>query len=98
MKFFEEFKVQKICEIKSALKKVSGLVEITFGLVKASISWSEWQAVKLTFFASWMCCIWLHCIYVKYVNVFIVGSPGQATYSATKFAIQVCCLKIDLPS
>ena len=28
-----EFKVQKICEIKSAHKKVTGLVEITFGLV-----------------------------------------------------------------
>ena len=31
--FFDEFKVQKICEIKSAHKKVTGLVEITFGLV-----------------------------------------------------------------
>ena len=28
-----EFKVQKICEIKSAHKKVTGLVEITFGLI-----------------------------------------------------------------
>ena len=31
--FFDEFKVQKICEIKSAHKKVTGLVEIAFGLV-----------------------------------------------------------------
>ena len=53
--FFDKFKVQKICEIKSAHKKVTGLVKITFGLVKASFSWPEWQAVKMTFFASWMC-------------------------------------------
>ena len=38
VKFFEEFKVQKICEIKSAHKKVSGLVEIAFGLIKLA----EW--------------------------------------------------------
>ena len=30
-----------------------GLVEITFGLVRASYSLPEWQAVKLTFFAPW---------------------------------------------
>ena len=41
MNFFDEFKVQKICEIKSAHKKVTGLVEITFGLVKAIFSWPE---------------------------------------------------------
>ena len=28
-----------------------GLVEMTFGLVRASYSLPEWQAVKLTFFA-----------------------------------------------
>ena len=30
-----------------------GLVEMTFGLVHASYSLPEWQAVKLTFFAPW---------------------------------------------
>ena len=50
--FLRNSKYSKICEIKSAHKKVSGLVEITFGPVKAIFSWSEWQAVKMTFFAS----------------------------------------------
>ena len=30
-----------------------GLIEMTFGLVHASYSLPEWQAVKLTFFAPW---------------------------------------------
>ena len=52
VKFFEEFKVQKSCEIKSAPKKVFGLVEKTFGLVNAKLQLAiqHWQAVKMTFF------------------------------------------------
>ena len=34
------------------IKRFSGIVEITFGLVNASFSLPEWQAVKLTFFTS----------------------------------------------
>lgn len=49
--FLRNSKYSKVCEIKSAHKKVSGLVEITFGPVKAIFSWSEWQAVKMTFYA-----------------------------------------------
>ena len=30
-----------------------GLVEMTFGLVYASFSLPEWQALKMTFFAPW---------------------------------------------
>ena len=37
------------------IKKDLGLVEITCGLVHASYSLPEWQAVKLTFFAPWVC-------------------------------------------
>ena len=50
--FFEEFNIQ-IRTVKSILfiKKFSGLVEMTFGLVYASFSLPEWQAVKMTFFA-----------------------------------------------
>ena len=39
--FSEKFKLQKNCEINSAHQKVLG----------ASLSWPEWQAVKMTFFA-----------------------------------------------
>ena len=49
--FFEEFKVQKNCEINLLIKTFWGLVEMIFGLVNVSFSLSEWQAVKMTFFA-----------------------------------------------
>ena len=49
--FFEEFDEQKNCEINSASQKVLGLVEMTSGLVNASFSLPEWQAVKMIFFA-----------------------------------------------
>ena len=52
VKYFEEFNLQNNCEIISAHQKVlGGLVEMTFGLVIASFSLPEWQAVKMTFFA-----------------------------------------------
>ena len=54
VKFFEEFKLQKNCEINSAHQKVFGataVVEMTFGLVFASLGLPEWQTVKMTFFA-----------------------------------------------
>ena len=53
VKFFEDFKLQTICEIKSAPKKVFGLVEITFRLVNAKLQLAiqDWQAIKMTFFA-----------------------------------------------
>ena len=35
------------------IKKILGLVEMTFGLVHASYSLPKWEAVKLTFFASY---------------------------------------------
>ena len=51
VKFCEEFNLQKNCEINSAHQKFLELVEMTFGLVYASFSLPEWQAVKMTFFA-----------------------------------------------
>ena len=47
--FFEEFELQKICEISWL-----GLVEMMSGLVNASFSLPEWQAVKMIFFAPCM--------------------------------------------
>ena len=49
--FFEEFKLQKNCEINLLIKMFWELVEMIFGLVNVSFSLSEWQAVKMTFFA-----------------------------------------------
>ena len=46
--FFEEFKLQKNCEINLLIKTFFGLVETIFGLVNVSFSLPEWQAVKMT--------------------------------------------------
>ena len=35
------------------IKKLLGLVEMMSGLVNASFSLPEWQAVKMSFFAPW---------------------------------------------
>ena len=52
VKFFEEFKLQKNREINLLIKMLWGLVEMMFGLVNVCFSLPEWQAVKVTFFAS----------------------------------------------
>ena len=54
VKFFEEF---KRTTVKSILltKMFLGLVEMTVGLVSASFSLPEWQALKMTFFAPCVC-------------------------------------------
>ena len=49
VKYFEEFNLQKKCEINSAHQKILGLVEMTFGLVNASFRLLKWQAVKNDF-------------------------------------------------
>ena len=51
VKFFEEFKLQKNCEINLLIKTFLGLGEMMFGLVNVSFCLPEWQAVKMTFFA-----------------------------------------------
>ena len=53
--YFAEFEKQKNCEINSAREKAFGLVEMTSGLVNVSFSLPEWQAVKMIFFATWIC-------------------------------------------
>ena len=52
VKFFEEYKLQKNCEINLLIKAFLGLVEMMFGLVIVSFNLPEWQAVKMTFFAT----------------------------------------------
>ena len=48
VKFFEEFKLKKNCEINIILliKMFLGLVEMTFGLAYASFSLPEWQGLR----------------------------------------------------
>ena len=53
VKLFEEFKLQKNCEINLLVKTFFGLVEMIFGLVNVSFSLPEWQAVKMIFLAPW---------------------------------------------
>ena len=53
--FFEEFNLQKNCEINLLIKTFCGQVEMIFGLVNVSFSLPEWQAVKMTFFAPCIC-------------------------------------------
>ena len=55
VKFFEESKSQRNCEINLLIKTFLGLVEMMFGVVNVSFSLPEWQAVKLTFFAPCVC-------------------------------------------
>ena len=55
VKFFEESKSERNCEINLLIKTFLGLVEMMFGLGNVSFSLSKWQAVKLTFFAPWNC-------------------------------------------
>ena len=50
VKFFEEFKFQKNCEINLLIKTLLGLVEMMFGQVNVSFSLPKWQTVKMTFF------------------------------------------------
>ena len=52
--FWGKFKLQKDGNQSCQSKRVLGLVEMTCGLVHASYSLPEWQAVKLTYFAP--CC------------------------------------------
>ena len=54
VKFFEESKLQRNCEINLLVKTFLGLVEMMFGLVNVSFSLPEWQVVRVTFFASWL--------------------------------------------
>ena len=51
VKLFEEFKLQKNCEINLLMNTFLGLVEMMFGILNVSFSLPKWQAVKMTFFA-----------------------------------------------
>ena len=51
--FFGKFKLQRDYNQSCSSKRVVGVAEMTCGLVHASYSLPEWQAVKLTLFAPW---------------------------------------------
>jgi len=51
VKFFEEFTLQKNCEINLLIKTFLGVAEMMFGLINVSFSLPEWQAVQMTSFA-----------------------------------------------
>ena len=51
VKFFEEFTLQKYCQINMLIKTFFGLVEMLFWSVNVSLGLPEWQAVEITFFA-----------------------------------------------
>ena len=78
--FFEEFNLQKNCEINLLIKTFCGQVEMIFGLVvNVSFSLPEWcQAVKMTFFAP--------CIYS---GKFPLKTPGNAISETLYFKISL---------
>ena len=46
VKLFEEFKLQKNCEINLLINTFLGLVETMFGLVNVSFNLPEWHIVQ----------------------------------------------------
>ena len=50
VKFFEEFTLQKYCQINMLIKTFFGLVEMLFWPVNVSFGLPELQAVEITFF------------------------------------------------
>ena len=51
VRFYEEFNNRRTVKSILLVKKFWGLVEMMSGLVSASFSLPEWQAVKMIFFA-----------------------------------------------
>ena len=76
--FFEEFNLQKNCEINLLIKTFLGLVEMTSGLVNASFSLPEWQTVKMNFFAPCTC-----------GGKFLLKTPGNAISETLYFKISL---------
>ena len=46
VKLFEEFKLQKNCEINLLINTFLGLVEMMFGLVNVSFNLPEWHVIN----------------------------------------------------
>ena len=87
--------------VKSILliKKFLGLVEVTFGLVYASLSLPEWQAVKMTFFA--LCAViffsWsLTPPEIFLIDKYVVVHPLSFD-KGVKFSKQCCWIKKTMP-
>ena len=54
------------------LKKFGRLVEMTFGLVNASFSLPEWQAVKMTFFAPCTLLNYIECKLIPFCIIIMI--------------------------
>ena len=53
VKFFEEVKLQKNCEINPNIKTFLGLIENDVWASNVSFSLPQWQEVNMIFFAPW---------------------------------------------
>ena len=100
VKYFEEFSLQKNCEINSTHQKILGLVEMTFGLVNVSFSLPEWQAVKMTFFAPWVTQTtrWFFLLYLLNIYFHLLGQEAFTVRSLTQDPSLIfdTALKLDI--
>ena len=102
--FFEDFKLEKNCEISLLVKTFLGLVERMFGLVNVSFSLSEWKTVKRTFFAPCTCYRQFALIQRKespYIcskfNPLNMDRPLIRTLSMAPLVLQIFQLKVGRP-
>ena len=77
VKFFEESRLKRNCEINLLIKTFLGLVEMMFGLVNVSFSLPKWQAVNVTFFAP---CIVLHNYNMASINFLVTCFIQEMLY------------------
>ena len=77
VKFFEESRLKRNCEINLLIKTFLGLVEMMFGLVNVSFSLPKWQAVNVTFFAP---CIVLHNYNMAFINFLVTCFIQEMLY------------------
>ena len=102
--FFEDFTLQKNCEINLLIKTFLGLVEKMFGLVNVSFSLSEWKAVKRTFFAP-CTCYRQFALTLRKESPYIVSkfnplnmdTPLIRTLSMAPLVLQIFQLKVGRP-
>ena len=85
------------------IKKFWGLVEMMFGLVNVSVSLPEWQAVKMTFFAScyshhhhfnhtviiFIVVLLVIIIFIIIIIIIIITIPNHAVIITTTFKILI---------
>ena len=88
MNFFEEFKLQKNCEINLLIKTFFGLVEMIFELVTVSFSLPKWQAVKMTFFAPTFKPSFKLCGYIFLALLFFLRSCNNLKFASFSWKLK----------